>query len=79
MIKLGGIATSLTATVTGVTGNVVVNEYDVAGDVDVINGSGLTTISRLDHRGQWQRHHLWKLRRGRWRRGNNTILTGSGP
>ncbi len=42
--ELGGIATSFTATITGVTGSVVANEYDVAGDADVVDGSGLTTI-----------------------------------
>ena len=42
--ELAGIATSFTATITGVTGSVVVNEYDVAGDADVVDGSGLTTI-----------------------------------
>ena len=42
--ELAGIATSFTATITGVTGSVVANEYDVAGDADVVDGSGLTTI-----------------------------------
>ena len=42
--ELGGLAFSFTGTVTGVTGDVVVNEYDVAGDADVVDGSGLTTI-----------------------------------
>ncbi len=45
--ELGGIPTSFTGTVTGVTGDVVVNEYDVAGDADVVDGSGLTAISSL--------------------------------
>ena len=49
--ELGGLAFSFTGTVTGVTGDVVVNEYDVAGDADVVDGSGLTTIPSCDHRG----------------------------
>ena len=49
--ELAGIATSFTATITGVTGSVVANEYDVAGDADVVDGSGLTTIPSDDHRG----------------------------
>ena len=48
--ELAGVATSFTATITGVTGSVVVNEYDVAGDADVVDGSGLTTIPSDDHR-----------------------------
>ena len=42
--ELGGLAFNFTGTVTGVTGDVVVNEYDVAGDADVVDSSGLTTI-----------------------------------
>ncbi|MGC1357184.1 MAG: hypothetical protein WA851_15620, partial [Xanthobacteraceae bacterium] len=41
--ELGGLAFSFTGTVTGVTGDVVVNEYDVAGETDVVDDSGLTT------------------------------------
>ena len=60
--ELGGVATSFTATVTGVTGDVVVNEYDVAGDTDVVDGSGLTTIPSLITVGN----------------GNDTLIGGGG-
>ncbi len=60
--ELGGVATSFTATVSGVTGAVVVNEYDVDGASDVINGGGLTTISSMITVGN----------------GNDTIIGGGG-
>ncbi len=43
--ELASVAMSFTATITGVTGSVVATEYDVAGDADVVDGSGLTTIA----------------------------------
>ncbi len=60
--ELAGVATSFTATVTGVTGDVVVNEYDGYGDADVVNGGGLTTIPSVITVGN----------------GNDTVIGGGG-
>ena len=61
-MELDGVSTDSVQTVTGVTGDVVVNEYDIAGDTDVIDGSGLTTISSVITVGD----------------GNDTIIGGGG-
>ena len=44
ILEQDGVAMNNVQTFTGVTGRVVANEYDVPGDGDVVDGSGLTTI-----------------------------------
>ncbi len=61
-IELAGSTSSFTATITGVTGSVVVNEYDGYGDSDVVDASGLTTIPSMITVGN----------------GNDTIIGGGG-